>query len=200
MRLTYLQHLERAVDGADSLLDVGCGSNSPVSRFERRPSYMVGVDLHEPSLEASRAAGRHDDYRRLDVMRIADEFGADSFDAVVAFDLLEHLSVEDGRRLLGQMEQVARRRVVVLTPNGFVPQEEYDDNPLQAHRSGWTPAELHALGYQVRGINGLRVLRGEQGTPRWRPARLWSRLAQATEPITYRRPKAAFHLLGLKEL
>ena len=200
MRLTYLQHLERAVDGADSLLDVGCGSNSPVSRFERRPPYMVGVDLHEPSLEASKAAGRHDDYRRLDVMKIAEEFGPDSFDAVVAFDLLEHLSTEDGRRLLDQMERVARRRVVVLTPNGFVPQDEYDDNPLQAHRSGWTPAELHALGYDVRGINGLRVLRGEQGAPRWRPARLWSRLAQATEPITYRRPKAAFHLLGRKEL
>jgi hypothetical protein len=200
MRLTYLQHLERAVDGADSLLDVGCGSNSPVSRFERRPSYMVGVDLHEPSLEASRAAGRHDEYRRLDVMQIGEEFEPDSFDAVVAFDLLEHLSIEDGRRLLGQMELVARRRVVVLTPNGFVPQEEYDDNPLQAHRSGWTPADLHALGYEVRGINGLRMLRGEQGAPRWRPARLWGRLAQATEPITYRRPKAAFHLLGRKEL
>jgi hypothetical protein len=200
MRMSYLQHLERAVDGADSLLDVGCGSNSPVSRFERRPSYTVGVDLHDPSIEASRAAGRHDDYRRLDVMQIAEEFGPDSFDAVVAFDLLEHLTIEDGRRLLGQMEQVARRRVVVLTPNGFVPQEEYDDNPLQAHRSGWTPAELHALGYQVRGINGLRVLRGEQGAPRWRPARLWGQLAQATEPITYRRPKAAFHLLALKEL
>src|SRR4051812_16056971 len=147
--MTYEEYLEAAVGDAESVLDVGCGGNSPLGRFARRPPAAVGVDLHEPSLERSRAAGYHDEYRRLDVLAIADEFEPDSFDAVVAFDLLEHLSEEDGRRLIAAMETVARRRVVLLTPNGFVPQDEYDDNPLQAHRSGWTPDELGALGFQV---------------------------------------------------
>jgi SAM-dependent methyltransferase len=200
MRVTYEQHLERAVGDADSVLDVGCGSNSPLGRFIRRPGHAVGVDMHEPSLERSRMAGYHDEYRRMDVMRIAEEFGPDSFDAAVAFDLLEHLSMQDGRTLIAAMAEVARHRVVLLTPNGFIPQGEYDDNPLQAHRSGWTPADLHGLGFAVRGINGLRVLRGEQGAPRWRPARLWSGIAAATEPLTYRRPRAAFHLLAVKTL
>ena len=199
-RRTYEQFLEEAVGDVESLLDVGCGANSPLGRFKRRPQRTVGVDLHEPSLERSRAAGTHDEYRILDVMTIADEFGPDSFDAVVAFDLLEHLSAEDGRNLIAAMEQVARRRVVLLTPNGFVPQDEYDDNPLQAHRSGWTAEELKALGFEVRGLNGLRFLRGEQGTPRWRPARVWGRIAAASEPIAYTRPKAAFHLLASKSV
>ena len=198
--MTYEEHLEAAVGDAESVLDVGCGGNSPLGRFARRPPAAVGVDLHEPSLDRSRAAGYHDEYRRLDVLAIADEFEPDSFDAVVAFDLLEHLSEEDGRRLISAMETVARRRVVLLTPNGFVPQDEYDDNPLQAHRSGWTPDELAALGFQVRGVNGLRVLRGEQGAPRFRPARVWGRLANASQTIVYTRPKAAFHLLAVKEL
>jgi hypothetical protein len=197
---TYEEHLEAAVGDAESLLDVGCGANSPVGRFQRRPPRTVGVDLHEPSLERSRAAGFHDEYRRLDVMQIADEFGADSFDAVVAFDLLEHLTTEDGRRLIDAMAAVARKRVVLLTPNGFIPQDEYDDNPLQEHRSGWSPADLHALGFTVHGINGLRVLRGEQGSPRWRPARVWGRVARATEPIAYKRPQVAFHLLAIKSV
>jgi predicted TPR repeat methyltransferase len=195
---TYEDYLEEAVGDAESVLDVGCGANSPLGRFKRRPPRTVGVDLHEPSLERSRAAGYHDEYRKLDVMQIAEEFGPDSFDAVVAFDLLEHLSAEDGERLIAAMEQVARRRVVLLTPNGFVPQDEYDDNPLQAHRSGWTPDELKARGFEVRGINGLRVLRGEHGTPRFRPARVWGRIADASEPIAYTRPAAAFHLLAVK--
>src|SRR4051812_38661444 len=136
MTITYEEHLEAALGDAESVLDVGCGANSPLGRFARRPPVAVGVDLHEPSLERSRAAGFHDEYRRLDVLRIADEFEPDSFDAVVAFDLLEHLSAEEGRGLIAAMEKIARRRIVLLTPNGFVPQDVYDDNPLQAHRSG----------------------------------------------------------------
>lgn len=200
MSTSYEKHLEAAVGDAESVLDVGCGANSPLGRFERRPRQAVGVDLHEPSLERSRAAGYHDDYKRLDVLAIGDEFGPDSFDAVVAFDLLEHLSMDDGRKLIAAMEHVARRRVVLLTPNGFIPQDEYDDNPLQAHRSGWAPADLEALGFEVRGINGLRMLRGEQGAPRFRPARVWGRIANATGRIAYRRPAVAFHLLAVKRL
>ena len=130
--------MERAVGDARTILDVGCGSNSPLRRFRRRYDRTVGVDLFVPALEASAAAGIHDEYRQLDVLRLDEEFEAGSFDAVVALDLVEHLSEEDATRLFGLMEQTASKRVIVHTPNGFIPQDEYDGNPLQVHRSGWT--------------------------------------------------------------
>src|SRR3954447_5663016 len=131
MQLHYENYLERAIGDGASVLDVGCGSNSPLGRFSRRPSYAVGVDLFEPALAASRAAGIHDDYEHADVLAIGERFDARSFDVAVAFDLIEHLDKTDGEALLRSMEQIARERVVLFTPNGFLPQDAYDHNELQ---------------------------------------------------------------------
>jgi SAM-dependent methyltransferase len=192
--------MERAVGEAESLLDVGCGANSPVRRFERRIPFTVGVDLHADAIEDSRRKAIHDEYRRLDVLEIETAFADDSFDAVVAFDLLEHLTEEDGVRLLRMMERIAHRRVVVHTPNGFVPQGATGGNPLQIHRSGWTAHRLQEMGYHVYGTNGVRFLRDAEGGPRWRPARPWNVVARLTQPLVYRVPTWAFHLLAVKSL
>jgi SAM-dependent methyltransferase len=196
----YERHMERAVGDAESILDVGCGTNSPLGRFTRRYPHTVGVDLFPQALEASGAAGIHDEYRLMDVLEIGERFEPRSFDAVVAFDLIEHLTRADGLALLAMMERVARRRVVVFTPNGFLEQDAVGDNPLQIHRSGWTADAMRELGYDVRGVNGLRLLRGEMGSMRWRPSRAWRLVSLLTQPVVYRVPRYAFHLLGVKSV
>lgn len=67
------------------------------------------------------------------------------YDLVYALDVIEHLEKADGRRLLNELERVARRRVLIFTPNGFQPQE--DENPWNVHRSGWTPDDFRRRGY-----------------------------------------------------
>jgi hypothetical protein len=158
----------------------------------------VGVDLHEPWIEESRTKGIHHEYVQTDATTVADRFGARSFDAVLCCDLLEHLEKADGERLLEQAEAVARERVVILTPNGFVEQDATWGNPYQVHRSGWSAAEMRARGYEVHGMNGLRWLRGPRGSIRLRPARLWGLLARLSNPIVWRRPQWAFHILCVK--
>jgi SAM-dependent methyltransferase len=192
--------MEKAVGDATTVLDVGCGVSSPIARFRHRYDRTVGVDLFAPALEQSAAAGIHDEYRQLDVLRLDEEFGPDSFDAVIAFDVVEHLSEEDATRLFALMERTARKRVVVHTPNGFIPQEEYDGNPLQVHRSGWTVDRMRELGYAVRGSNGLRFLRGQEGKTRWRPERFWGVLARLTQPFVFRVPALAYQILCVKEV
>lgn len=49
--------LEAAVGRPGTLLDVGCGDNSPILRFSRRPAFSVGVDLCRPWIEESRRRG-----------------------------------------------------------------------------------------------------------------------------------------------
>ena len=45
--LTYHQFLERLVlSECRTLLDVGCGSDSPIQVFSKRLELAVGVDLH----------------------------------------------------------------------------------------------------------------------------------------------------------
>ena len=87
-------------------------------------------------------------------------FGPKSFDVVMAAELLEHLPKEDGPKLLAVCESVARKFVIITTPNGFLeqdpalaPNEPWAKNPYQKHLCGWLPHELEALGYEV-GLNG----------------------------------------------
>lgn len=197
----YYFLLEREVVGVcDSLLDVGCGRDSPVRHFSGRLNQVVGVDRHVPYLEESRAAGIHHDYRQADVLEIGREFEPGSFDCVVALDLIEHLPKEDGLRLIGMMERIARKKVIIFTPNGFLEQRAYDDNSLQEHLSGWEPGEMRAMGYRVTGVNGWRTLRGERGLIRRRPEWLWRKVSLASQPLTEPRPERAFQMLCVKDL
>jgi SAM-dependent methyltransferase len=197
---SYETHQQRAIGQVDSVLDVGCGANSPLGRFGVRYAYTAGVELFAPALERSRALGIHDDYYAIDALELAERIEPRSFDAVVAFDLIEHLRKEDGLALLAAMERIARHRVVVFTPNGFLPQVPADGNPFQAHRSGWRAGDFLDLGYEVRGVHGLRHLRGERASLRWRPGKLWGAVSDLTQPLVHRWPALAFHLLCVKRV
>ena len=180
------------------MLDVGCGASSPLvrGRFER----LVGVDAFPGAVAAARALGAHDELHEHDVRRLDELFAPRSFDAVVAVDLLEHLEPGEGVALLDSMERIARCRVVVFTPNGFVVQGDREGNPFQVHRSGWTPAELRARDYRVTGVHGLRPLRGEEAAIRFRPRRAWALAADLTQPLVRRVPRLAYHLLAVKDV
>jgi hypothetical protein len=160
----------------------------------------VGVDIFVPSIEKSRIVGIHDEYVVADVLTIGRLFPADSFDVCVAFDLIEHLEQQDAFKLLVSMELIARKRVVVLTPNGFLPQDDYDGNSFQRHRSGWSTSMLRDLGFRVYGLHGLRGLRGDKAQIDKRPARMWGLVSDVSQPIVYHVPRLAFHLLAVKLL
>jgi hypothetical protein len=195
-----VRELESEIVGhCDSLLDLGCGRSSPVGSFSHRLGRCVGIDAFEPYLRESVAAGIHSDYCCLDVMQIEQHFGPESFDCVVALDLVEHLPKADGEELLGIMERTAARKVVVFTPNGFQPQQPYDDNPLQQHLSGWKVDEMRHRGYRVIGLHGWKPLRGERGIARGHPRRIWETVALWTQPFVREHPAHAFHLLCVKD-
>jgi SAM-dependent methyltransferase len=196
-----VRELEREIVGScTSLLDLGCGRASPIGHFATRLTRCVGVDAFEPYLRESVEAGIHSDYRCLDVMEIDRNFAPASFDCVVALDLIEHLPRPAGLELLDMMERIASRKVIVFTPNGFVPQESYDGNEWQRHLSGWTAEEMEQRGYRVLGLHGWKPLRGELGQARWQPRRLWEMVALWTQPLVRQRPRQAFHLLCIKDL
>jgi SAM-dependent methyltransferase len=196
----YAALIERAVGEAGSLLDVGCGTRSPVRSFSRRPARLVGVEAHDPTAELAGASGLYDEVLTADARALDTLFEPSSFDVVLAVDVLEHLERNDGHALIRAMEQVARERVVVFTPNGFVPQGEREGNPFQVHRSGWTGGELRRLGYRISGVHGLRFLRGEEARIRWRPRRGWALVADLTQPVAARVPTLAYHLLAVRDL
>jgi len=159
----------------------------------------VGADAHLPSILAARAASTHHAWCCIELNDLGAVFRPKSFDCVVALDVIEHFTKPDANALLASMERIARRRVIVMTPNGFLPQAASSDNPLQQHVSGWTVDEMRNLGYDVVGMNGWKPLRGEYAEPR-RTKWLTERLSLATEEWFEARPRHAFHLFCVKSV
>ena len=115
-----MKFIERALEDCTSVLDVGCGPNSPMRLIESK--VLTGLDAHAPSIEASRARGIHRDYFVGTAQELLSAYGEKSFDGVVMLDLIEHLEKLAGLELLRRCERVARRKVLVFTPSGFLPQ------------------------------------------------------------------------------
>ena len=196
----YARRLEKEVSGCESLLDVGCGFQSPISYFSHKISHTVGLDMYESAIERSREAGIHKSYITGNVMELDSLFPEKSFDCVVASDLIEHLTKEDGHKLLEMMERIAVKKVVVYTPNGFLPQQEFDGNSLQVHISGWEIDEMRKLGFSVTGINGYRKLRGEFAAIKYKPKVFWGRISLLSQIFTTKNPRNAFGILCVKHL
>lgn len=198
----YHRELQRVVldTACQSLLDVGCGERSPIHRFSMQLPLTVGLDVHAPSIERSREAGIHSEYRIAKIADLASEFAPKSFDCVVALDVLEHFSKEEGNRLLNAMESIAKKKVIVFTPNGLLYQPPAPANPFQEHLSGWTAEEMRERGFDVVGIAGWKPLRGPYVLPRWRPYWFWRRVSLLTERRFESRPEQAFQILCVKKI
>jgi ubiquinone/menaquinone biosynthesis C-methylase UbiE len=195
----YPSALEKAVGRCATLLDVGCGSDSPIRNFSKKME-CVGVDAFGPSIERSQKKGIHSRYVKGDVLDIDRLFPPKSFDCVLASDLIEHLERKEGERLLRKMERLAKKKVVVFTPNGFLRQEGFENNPWQVHKSGWSVSDMRKRGYKVIGINGWKPLRTEFAAFRFRPKYFWLIVSDITQIFVKRRPEKAFQLLCVKHV
>jgi SAM-dependent methyltransferase len=192
LHTTY--YLEQELRSCKTVLDLGCGYDSPIKDIHK--SYSVGVDLSKVYLLESKRKGIHDEYALMDVRRLG--FRPKSFDCVVALDILEHLEKVDGFQVLGSMEKIAKKKIIVQTPNGFVPQQ--DVCSLQVHRSGWIVDDFRRRGYAVRGMAGLRSFRGERAVLKYKPKIIWAIISGLTSKITYHFPEFAYQLFCVKVL
>jgi len=194
----YEQELELSLKGCKTILDIGCGNSSPIKSFSKN-IYSVGVDAFSPNIEKSKRSGIHNKYFNIDVMGIGKKFKPDSFEGVLASDLIEHLTKKEGIKLIEMMEKIAKKKIIIFTPNGFLPQGEHDENPWQVHKSGWKVKEMKNRGYKVIGINGLKFLRGESASIKFWPKPLWKIISDITQLFVRNNPKRAYQILCIKD-
>lgn len=195
----YFKALQRSLSGCKTVLDVGCGRDSPLGNIKKTFT-SEGVDIFKASIEHSKKNKIHDRYRISDIRKIDKIYENRSFDAVIALDVVEHLSKKESIALIGMMEKIARKKVIILTPNGFYHQDAYDDNPYQVHKSRWSKEDFEKLGYRVYGLRGLKYLRGEYATIKYKPWLLWGILAFISEMPLYLVPALSYHLFVIKKL
>lgn len=197
--ISYVQELKRQLRDCDSVLDIGCGRSSPIQYLKLARS--VGLDGHPPSVAQARETHTHTEVLEGDIRSAAEKFRPGEFDACVALDVIEHLNKEEGLQLLRSMEKIARKKILITTPNGFMSQRSFDNNDLQEHLSAWEAPEMKGLGFRVYGLLGHKALRGELHALRYRPLFLWAIVSEITQHLYARsHPEKAAALMCVRVL
>lgn len=127
--------------------DLGCewGWSGEAIRERWQRAHIIGVDLFGPYLDHVREHRPYNEVIEQDVLEYVEGLGR--LDVILAAEILEHLDHDQGLRLLELLVDKAGL-AIVTTPEGYIPQEELDGNPLQQHRSGWTMRELVGAGFE----------------------------------------------------
>lgn len=203
---TLVYCLKRELKDCKSVLDVGCGPSSPL-QYCQNIEYSVGVEPFLPYLNESKKKKIHTKYlnKRAEDLSFPD----DSFDAIIMLEVLEHLPKKTGREILKKVEKWAKKKIIISTPNGLLPQKKIDENPWQQHLSGWSVKDFRQLQYHVYGLAGLKFLRKESEsetmnasllTPiKYRPKPLWFLVITVSQLFVYFLPNLAFELFCVKE-
>jgi len=195
----FYKKLENELKKMDSVLDIGCGSQSPLAKVKKH-FYIEGLDRYRQSIEKSRQTKIHDKYKVGDARKIEKFYNPKSFDAVIALDLIEHLKKKEALKLIKKMEKIAKKKVILFTPNGFTKQDALENNPYQVHQSGWLVEEFKKMGYRVYGMRGLKFIRGEWATIRFKPWLFWGIISVLSQFFVYYFPRFAFQIFAVKEL
>jgi hypothetical protein len=188
--------LTRALEGCETVLHLSCGYRPLVGRFKFR--FSLGLDSVEPYLRESKRRAFHSEYVMADIRSIP--FKPKSFDAVVALETLERLTKEESTALLHRMEDLARKRVIVTTPNRYLEHQSDHGNPAQEYKPGWETVELVKLGFRVRGNGGRKKSGGGKSILKYQPAILRLLTAILAELTVYHCPKLAGLLMAVKHV
>lgn len=133
-----------------SVLDVACGLSLKSKYIPAQ--IRVGVDIYEPYFQHIQADVPYV-VIKYDIRHLRDIFLPKSFDLVIALDIIEHITKEEGIELMRQCEDIARKGVIFETPKGYIPQnldiQGHGGHEWQTHRSGWEPEEFTGHGYKV---------------------------------------------------
>ena len=178
-----------------SFLDIGSGYGKwgfllkkyfwQISGDSVSSPFVAGLDIFMPHLLSLKTMNIYDLLIKANAPRLP--FKDNSFDTVLAIELLEHTDKENGARLLGELKRVAKLRAIVTTPNfkdfrdGLTGLDGY--NPHEKHSSYWTVSELKKHNFDCLGT-GIRFSSSYI-------------LNKVLHSLTYKLPRLSRYIIGV---
>lgn len=121
---------------------------------------VTAVDIAPQYLEELRRKFPHIKTFENDALEFIKNAESKSVDVISFIDGVEHMTKEAGVQTLENCKRVARKKVLVFTPEGHVEGGYLKNEPhnawgitgadeYQKHKSGWTRKELEDLGFTI---------------------------------------------------
>ena len=195
------------VIGSDvhTILDLGCGDGAFMMDLCGGKNWdITGIELHKPSLSKAKKFGIYNKLLSGDITNMPKDVISKKYDVVFSSQTLEHLNKLEGKKALKTWEKLARKKLVVTTPEGFIEYEpieaKQENNKLQKHLSGWNYDEMLNLGFSVRG-QGAKFIYAKNGIAPKYPKLLfvWMAFSFIVAPLIYFFPKLAIYMVACKK-
>jgi SAM-dependent methyltransferase len=144
MEKSWLDRFRALVSSAGSILDIGCGSAVPISRYLIESGHRVtGMDSSATLIGLCRDRFPAQEWIVADMRRLA--LGR-SFDGIIAWDSFFHLSQDDQRRMFPIFQQHAAPGAALMFTSGPAHGEaigDFEGEPL--YHASLDPAEYRSL-------------------------------------------------------
>lgn len=152
----YMWLLRNSIGNIKTILDLGCGEGSLMELLSKGRNWQItGIDIYQKYIEMARKRNIYHKLIRGDLLKTIRKNNLKSkYDVVFFSQVIEHVTRSEGEKILNEIEKLAKKRIVVGTPRGFMeqPHEFLDDNPHQVHKSGWSIEDFTSRGYKVYGV------------------------------------------------
>ncbi len=147
--------MELISDNVDGIiiLDVAHGRGSwgyQIKTKKKGRPILIGLDLWIPHVAVLNQKKIYDELIICDARN--PPFRSRSIDIVMACEVLEHMSMEEGDSFLKRLETLYRNLLIVSTPQGHYEQNTVYGNTLEQHLSGWKEKDFQQRKYKIKTV------------------------------------------------
>lgn len=204
---SYMWLLRVSVDHPQTILDLGCEDGRLLELLSDGKKWKVtGVDIFQTNVKVASKRKIFVEAIRGDIVEVCKRLikKRKKYDVVFCSQVIEHLERKHGEELLYLVDKLAKKKIVMGTPRGFMEQPEVflGDNPHQVHKSGWTEDDFRKRGYKVYGV-GFGPIWSEEGLGRSYNKLILSFayiISFILSPLVYYLPSFAAGMLCIKEV
>ncbi len=204
---SYMWILRKNIGNPKTILDLGCAEGGLMAVLCQGKSWQItGVDIFSDSLKEAKKRNIYQELIKGDILEVVRKLQKKKkkYDVVFFSQVIEHISKDKGEKVLKILEKLAKQKIIVGTPRGFMnqPEEFLGSNPHQVHESGWTEEDFISRGYKVFGV-GLMPVWSEDGFARTKSKLfliILTLIAYFASPIVYFFPKLGAGIICIKEV
>lgn len=157
---SYMWLLRVSIGDPKTILDLGCGDGSLIEFLSGGKKWKItGIDIYKKVIEAARKRNIYYKLIQGDLLKTLKDNPGNKYDVIFFSQVIEHVTRSNGEKILDEIEKLAKKRIIVGTPRGFMeqPHEFLDGNPNQVHKSGWSIEDFTSRGYKVYGVGFLPI-------------------------------------------